>query len=50
MLSKFSNLPSIFDEINFLLQSLLGKKLAEMHKAGKSDKGFGFHVDNTIGR
>ncbi|XP_078154380.1 protein kinase superfamily protein isoform X1 [Carex rostrata] len=30
-------------------QSVLGKKLAEMHKAGKSDKGFGFHVDNTIG-
>ncbi|KAJ1693428.1 hypothetical protein LUZ63_010126 [Rhynchospora breviuscula] len=30
-------------------QSVLGRKLAEMHKAGKSDKGFGFHVDNTIG-
>lgn len=30
-------------------QSLLGKKLAEMHKAAKSGKGFGFHVDNTIG-
>ncbi|CAA6656312.1 unnamed protein product [Spirodela intermedia] len=30
-------------------QSVLGKKLAEMHKAGKSDKGFGFDVDNTIG-
>ncbi|CAA6674800.1 unnamed protein product [Spirodela intermedia] len=31
------------------LDSVLGKKLAEMHKAGKSDKGFGFDVDNTIG-
>ncbi|GFP98535.1 protein-ribulosamine 3-kinase chloroplastic [Phtheirospermum japonicum] len=31
-------------------QSELGKKLAEMHKAGKSEKGFGFDVDNTIGR
>lgn len=31
-------------------QSVLGKKLAEMHKAGKSGKGFGFDVDNTIGR
>lgn len=31
-------------------QSVLGKKLAEMHKAGKSSKGFGFDVDNTIGR
>ncbi|XP_072987446.1 protein-ribulosamine 3-kinase, chloroplastic [Typha latifolia] len=30
-------------------QSVLGRKLAEMHKAAKSDKGFGFHVDNTIG-
>ncbi|XVE77055.1 hypothetical protein DITRI_Ditri13aG0031100 [Diplodiscus trichospermus] len=30
-------------------QSLLGRKLAEMHKAGKSEKGFGFPVDNTIG-
>ncbi|CAM8981412.1 unnamed protein product [Rhodiola kirilowii] len=30
-------------------QSVLGRKLAEMHKAGKSDKGFGFDVDNTIG-
>ncbi|WOL10023.1 protein-ribulosamine 3-kinase, chloroplastic [Canna indica] len=30
-------------------QSVLGKKLAEMHKAGKSSKGFGFDVDNTIG-
>lgn len=29
--------------------SLLGRKLAEMHKAGKSEKGFGFDVDNTIG-
>uniref|UniRef100_M1BFE1 protein-ribulosamine 3-kinase n=1 Tax=Solanum tuberosum TaxID=4113 RepID=M1BFE1_SOLTU len=31
-------------------QSALGRKLAEMHKAAKSEKGFGFHVDNTIGR
>ncbi|CAI9101690.1 OLC1v1039073C3 [Oldenlandia corymbosa var. corymbosa] len=30
-------------------QSELGRKLAEMHKAAKSEKGFGFHVDNTIG-
>ncbi|KAL2460737.1 Protein-ribulosamine 3-kinase [Abeliophyllum distichum] len=30
-------------------QSGLGRKLAEMHKAGKSVKGFGFDVDNTIG-
>lgn len=30
-------------------QSMLGRKLAEMHKAGKSEKGFGFDVDNTIG-
>ncbi|GAB4861838.1 hypothetical protein Ancab_037094 [Ancistrocladus abbreviatus] len=30
-------------------QSVLGRKLAEMHKAGKSTKGFGFDVDNTIG-
>ncbi|GAB2252086.1 hypothetical protein Droror1_Dr00004933 [Drosera rotundifolia] len=30
-------------------QSALGKQLGEMHKAGKSDKGFGFDVDNTIG-
>ncbi|KAJ6840142.1 protein-ribulosamine 3-kinase, chloroplastic [Iris pallida] len=30
-------------------QSDLGRKLAEMHKAAKSDKGFGFDVDNTIG-
>lgn len=30
-------------------QAALGRKLAEMHKAGKSDKGFGFEVDNTIG-
>ncbi|GAY42080.1 hypothetical protein CUMW_064140 [Citrus unshiu] len=30
-------------------QSVFGKKLAEMHKAGKSSKGFGFDVDNTIG-
>ncbi|KAL9691394.1 hypothetical protein QQ045_011816 [Rhodiola kirilowii] len=33
----------------FKLQSVLGRKLAEMHKAGKSDKGFGFDDDNTIG-
>ncbi|KAF9687774.1 hypothetical protein SADUNF_Sadunf02G0128000 [Salix dunnii] len=31
-------------------QSVLGRKLAEMHKAGKSEQGFGFDVDNTIGR
>ncbi|KAK9757995.1 hypothetical protein RND81_01G199400 [Saponaria officinalis] len=30
-------------------QAALGRKLAEMHKAGKSDKGFGFEVENTIG-
>ncbi|KAG2555231.1 protein-ribulosamine 3-kinase, chloroplastic isoform X2 [Panicum virgatum] len=30
-------------------QSALGRKLAEMHKSAKSDKGYGFHVDNTIG-
>ncbi|EXB74434.1 hypothetical protein L484_002285 [Morus notabilis] len=30
-------------------QSVLGTKLAELHKAGKSEKGFGFDVDNTIG-
>ncbi|KAL9228950.1 hypothetical protein vseg_004475 [Gypsophila vaccaria] len=30
-------------------QSALGRKLAEMHKVGKSDKGFGFEVENTIG-
>ncbi|KAK7349570.1 hypothetical protein VNO77_07032 [Canavalia gladiata] len=30
-------------------QSALGRKLAEMHKAGKSSKGYGFDVDNTIG-
>lgn len=36
---------------NFVgLQSVLGRKLAEMHKAGKSENGFGFDVDNTIGR
>jgi fructosamine-3-kinase len=32
------------------MQRKLGRKLAEMHKAGISDKGFGFMVDNTIGR
>lgn len=30
-------------------QYVLGRKLAEMHKAGKSENGFGFDVDNTIG-
>ncbi|XP_058104763.1 protein-ribulosamine 3-kinase, chloroplastic isoform X1 [Magnolia sinica] len=30
-------------------QSILGRKLAEMHKAGQSDRGFGFDVNNTIG-
>ncbi|KAI4369907.1 hypothetical protein MLD38_018301 [Melastoma candidum] len=30
-------------------QPVLGRKLAEMHKAGKSEKGFGFDVENTIG-
>ncbi|KAK3034891.1 hypothetical protein RJ639_033254 [Escallonia herrerae] len=30
-------------------QSALGRKLAQMHKSGKSKKGFGFDVDNTIG-
>lgn len=30
-------------------QSVLGRRLAEMHKAAKSHKGFGFDVDNTIG-
>ncbi|GLJ53944.1 hypothetical protein SUGI_1152890 [Cryptomeria japonica] len=30
-------------------QAKLGRKLGEMHKAGISDKGFGFMVDNTIG-
>ncbi|KAG1354604.1 protein-ribulosamine 3-kinase, chloroplastic [Cocos nucifera] len=30
-------------------QTVLGRRLAEMHKAGKSEKGFGFDVDNTIG-
>ncbi|XP_061347416.1 protein-ribulosamine 3-kinase, chloroplastic isoform X1 [Gastrolobium bilobum] len=30
-------------------QSVLGRKLAEMHKAGKSSKGYGFDVENTIG-
>ncbi|VFQ84018.1 unnamed protein product [Cuscuta campestris] len=31
-------------------QSAIGRKLAEMHKSAKSNMGFGFHVDNTIGR
>ncbi|KAK4483443.1 hypothetical protein RD792_010630 [Penstemon davidsonii] len=30
-------------------KSVLGRKLAEMHKVGKCEKGFGFDVDNTIG-
>lgn len=30
-------------------QSVLGRKLAEMHKAAKSDEGYGFYVDNIIG-
>ncbi|WJX95783.1 protein-ribulosamine 3-kinase [Trifolium repens] len=30
-------------------QTVLGRKLAEMHTAGKSSKGFGFDVENTIG-
>uniref|UniRef100_A0A0D9VNQ3 Protein-ribulosamine 3-kinase, chloroplastic n=1 Tax=Leersia perrieri TaxID=77586 RepID=A0A0D9VNQ3_9ORYZ len=30
-------------------QSAFGRKLAEMHKAAKSDKVYGFYVDNTIG-
>ncbi|MCO5604822.1 hypothetical protein L7F22_058995 [Adiantum nelumboides] len=30
-------------------QAELGRKLAEMHKAGTSEKGFGFPMDNTIG-
>lgn len=30
-------------------QAELGRQLAEMHKAGSSEKGFGFDVDNTIG-
>ncbi|XP_004510878.1 protein-ribulosamine 3-kinase, chloroplastic isoform X1 [Cicer arietinum] len=30
-------------------QSVLGRRLAQMHKSGKSSKGFGFDVDNTIG-
>ncbi|URE39515.1 hypothetical protein MUK42_18001 [Musa troglodytarum] len=30
-------------------KSVLGRKLAEMHQAGKSSKGFGFDIDNTIG-
>ncbi|KAF9601316.1 hypothetical protein IFM89_018744 [Coptis chinensis] len=30
-------------------QSVLGRNLAEMHKAAKSTKGFGFDVNNTIG-
>uniref|UniRef100_A0A0C9RH04 protein-ribulosamine 3-kinase n=1 Tax=Wollemia nobilis TaxID=56998 RepID=A0A0C9RH04_9CONI len=30
-------------------QAKLGRELAQMQKAGTSDKGFGFMVDNTIG-
>lgn len=30
-------------------QAALGRQLAEMHKAGTTEKGFGFDVDNTIG-
>ncbi|KAL2629583.1 hypothetical protein R1flu_014269 [Riccia fluitans] len=30
-------------------QAELGRQLALMHKAGKTDKGFGFEMDNTIG-
>ena len=51
------NLPVYSLSLSFFLanrkkyhQSALGRKLAEMHKAAKSDKGFGFDVDNTIGR
>ncbi|KAG7018966.1 Protein-ribulosamine 3-kinase, chloroplastic [Cucurbita argyrosperma subsp. argyrosperma] len=55
---KFGSLPSggsyiIMEFIEFGSsrgnQFELGRKLAEMHKAGKSDKGFGFDVNNTIG-
>jgi hypothetical protein len=38
-----------FEKVGYC-QSALGRKLAEMHKAAKSDKGYGFHVENTIGR
>lgn len=34
----------------FSHEAEIGKKLAETHKAGKSSKGFGFEVDNTICR
>ncbi|KAL3687598.1 hypothetical protein R1sor_013907 [Riccia sorocarpa] len=30
-------------------QAELGRQLAQMHKAGSTDKGFGFDMDNTIG-
>ncbi|KAH9543353.1 hypothetical protein CY35_13G060600 [Sphagnum magellanicum] len=30
-------------------QAELGRQLGEMHKAGSTDQGFGFHMDNTIG-
>eukprot|EP00271_Cylindrocystis_brebissonii_P007256 TRINITY_DN20576_c0_g1_i1.p1 TRINITY_DN20576_c0_g1~~TRINITY_DN20576_c0_g1_i1.p1 ORF type:complete len:368 (+),score=32.31 TRINITY_DN20576_c0_g1_i1:36-1139(+) len=30
-------------------QAELGRRLAQMHKAGTTDRGFGFDVDNTIG-
>ncbi|KAH6789506.1 Protein kinase superfamily protein [Perilla frutescens var. frutescens] len=55
---KFGPLPSggsfiIMEFIEFGAsrgnQAALGRKLAEMHKAGRSTKGFGFDVDNTIG-
>ncbi|KAK9121286.1 hypothetical protein Syun_018903 [Stephania yunnanensis] len=40
---------AIFIHQSLCVQSVLGKKLGEMHKAGKSFKGFGFDVNNTIG-
>ncbi|GBG63632.1 hypothetical protein CBR_g38943 [Chara braunii] len=30
-------------------QAVLGEQLAEMHLKGSTDRGFGFHMDNTIG-
>lgn len=56
---KFGPLPSggsfiIMEFVEFgsykEIQLVLGRRLAEMHKAGKSEKGFGFDVNNTIGR
>lgn len=38
------------DSCMALGQAELGRQLGEMHKAGSSEKGFGFDVDNTIGR